>query len=94
MKNKAKIKCIWDIPVDKRLCDYCKVKFCKDRVRTHLMHGEISNTLRDLGVKETINMDLKDLNSIRVAASRLNTSFGCSISVRNNGRYAVVTREV
>lgn len=75
--------CIWKVAPEDRLCKYCKLTHCEDRVIANARRrGTVMPRMRSMDPGEEIVFDAAFYNACRTAASRLGQDWGVRIIVR------------
>lgn len=86
-------KCIWKVSPDDRLCKYCKLTHCEDRVIENIRRrGTVMPRMRGMMVGDEIVFDASLYNACRTAASRLGADWDVRIITRMGEDGVHVTR--
>lgn len=76
-------KCIWKVAPEDRLCRYCKLTHCEERVIENARRrGTVMPRMREMGVGQEIVFDASLYNACRTAASRLGSDWSVRIITR------------
>lgn len=76
-------KCIWKVAPEDRMCRYCKLTHCEDRVIANARRrGTVMPRMREMDVGQEIVFDSSLYNACRTAAFRLRQDWGVRIIVR------------
>lgn len=85
MKN-----CVWNVAKEDRLCKYCLLTHCDDRLnRKYRRHGFVMGRIRKMNVGDEVRFDMEFYGACRTAASRLKSNFGiiCVTRMEADGVY-------
>lgn len=86
-------KCIWKVAPEDRLCRYCKLTHCEDRVIKNVRRrGTVMPRMREMVVDQEIVFDASLYNACRTAASRLGADWNVRIITRMGEDGVHVTR--
>ena len=83
--------CVWNLPIAKRLCNYCNVTNCLDR---NTKWGKLSTKIRTLKPGESLTMDAFHHASCRTVAYRMAKQFDKQFSVRKNENGTVTIKRI
>ena len=73
--------CQWKVNKEDRLCHICKLSACPERKPPARRLGTMMPALRKMNVGEKIELPRDKYDTIRVAASKLNSQWGVRYTV-------------
>ena len=84
--------CVWKVSPEDRLCKYCRLTACPDRVLKSKRWGSVTASIRGLEVGGSVRLDHGYYGAARTASSRLAEDLCARYIVRNAQEGVIVER--
>lgn len=88
MKN-----CVWNVAKEDRLCQYCMLTHCEDRVnRKYRRYGLVMGRIKQMDVGDEVRFEIGSYGAVRSAASQLKSRFGIVFATRRSADAVYICR--
>lgn len=84
--------CVWNVSPEDRLCKYCVLTNCQERLLKKKRWGVVTPALRGMSVGQRLRLDHGYFGAARTAASRIGEETARRYVVRREERGVIVDR--